>query len=229
MNIHISKQPDVAIAHALSSEFEKHKNTEILLLLSGGSALQLLDLLDTAYLNEYVTIMMMDERFTSNPRENNFLQMTKTAFYTIVLSQGVRIIPSAPTEDELHELFTQRIEKELTSYTILNPEAVIIALFGIGTDGHTAGIFPMDKKHFIDIYGQGQLYTQVNYSKNPIPKRCSITPKFIMQYVTKSFVYATGKKKQPIINTIQDPYELHELPAHIHKLIDSELFTNISI
>jgi 6-phosphogluconolactonase/glucosamine-6-phosphate isomerase/deaminase len=229
MNIHTSPQPDVDVAHALSSEFEKHKNTDILLLLAGGSALQVLDLLDTAYLNEYVTIMMMDERFTSDPKENNFLQMTKTAFHAITSAQGITMLPSVPKEEESHADFTKRIEDALTSYITYKPEATIIALFGIGPDGHTAGIFPMDKESFVDTYGQGQLYTQVNYEKNPSPERCSITPKFITNYITKSFVYATGESKLPILTTIQDPYELHEMPAHIHEHINSELFIDQAV
>ena len=229
MDIHSSSQPDVDVAQALSEQIEKHKNTPLLLLLAGGSALQILDLLDTAYINEYVTIMMMDERYSSNPEENNFLQMTLTAFYTITKMQGVTFIPSVPTVEETHEDFTCRIESQLKNYITETPEVTVFALFGIGPDGHTAGIFPMEKESFVDTYGQGQLYTKVVYDKNSSPLRTSITPKFITTYITKSLVYATGEGKRPILQTISDPYELHELPSHIHKQIDSELFTDLTI
>jgi len=229
MHINTSTTPENDVSTALSKELQAHKNTDILLLLAGGSALDILDELDTAYINEYVTVMMMDERFSKNPLENNFLQMTSTAFYTTAASQGAVFIPSVPNEDESQKIFAARMEEALTTYITKKPAATIIALFGIGPDGHTAGIFPMDRESFIDTYGQGELYVPVIYDKNPSPLRSSITPKFIQKYISKSFVYATGASKRPILSTIAQPYELHEMPAHIHEIIDSALYTDLTL
>jgi len=229
MNIHASTEPLLGIAKAISSEIQNHKNTNVLLLLAGGSALDVLDEMDTAYINEYVTIMMMDERFTNDPEKNNFMQMSRTAFHTIVTSQGATLISSIPKEEENQKDFAQRIENTLRTYLTENPKAPIIALFGIGPDGHTAGIFPMNATDFVDTYGQGGLYVPVNYDKNSSPERASITPKFINQYITKSFVYARGEEKMPIVRNMHETHSLHDMPAHIHEQIDSRLFTDLGL
>lgn len=227
MKIHTSTNPHTEVADALSLSLRTHKNADILLLLAGGSALKVLEGVDTSIINEYVTIMMMDERFSVLPEENNFLQMTQTFFYTKLSNSQCNFIPSVPQKNETHISFTNRIEKLLTTYLKEHPHAHVVALFGIGPDGHTGAIFPMPQKDFIDTYGQGNLYTPVIYPKNPFAHRSSITPKFIKGYITESFVYAVGQEKLPIVSTISDPYELHEMPAYIHTVISSQLFTDL--
>jgi 6-phosphogluconolactonase/glucosamine-6-phosphate isomerase/deaminase len=229
MEILTSHTPQYSAAKALSEALAKHKNTKILLLLAGGSSLQILEELDTTHINEYVTIMMMDERFSTDPTENNFLQMTKTLFYTKLTNSQCNFIPSVPNKNETHSNFSNRIAEDLQAYLDAHPQGTVIALFGAGSDGHTAAIFPMEQKLFIDTYGQGNLYTKVTYNNNPFPNRSSITPKFINNYITESYLYATGEEKLPILSTITDPYELHEMPAHIHHQIDSTLFTNLPL
>jgi 6-phosphogluconolactonase/glucosamine-6-phosphate isomerase/deaminase len=229
MEIHTSQKPLQAAANALSQALETYKNNDILLILAGGSALQVLDEVNTNSINEYVTIMMMDERFSTTATENNFLQLTKTLFYTKLTNSQCNFLPSVPTEGESHADFSHRMELQLNTYLEEHPNTTVLALFGIGPDGHTGAIFPMEQASFIDTYGQGNLYTQVVYDKNPFAKRSSITPKFIKGYITESFVYVTGANKLPILSTLADPYELHELPAYIHNQIDSKLFTDLPL
>jgi len=226
MKIHTSSEPLKETAKALSDTLEKYKNTDVLLLLAGGSALQVLDEVDTSFINEYTTIMMMDERFTADAKNNNFLQMTKTFFYTKLTNTQCSFLPTVPEENESHDDFSNRIEKDLATYLETHPNCTVVALFGIGPDGHTGAIFPMTHEEFIDTYGQGNLYTKVVYPKNPFVNRSSITPKFIKRYITQSLVYAVGEAKLPVLSTITDPYELHEMPAHIHELIESSLYTD---
>lgn len=229
MKIATSNTPKQDVARALCAALAAHKNSDVLLLLAGGSALQILDELDTQHVNEYVTIMMMDERFSHKPSQNNFLEMSRTAFYTISTSQGATIIPSIPENGESLELFANRIGSILTQYVSKKPQAVVLALFGIGPDGHTAGIFPMSGADFVDTYGQGSLYVPVVYTKNIFSERCSITPKFITQYITESFIYAIGNQKLPALTALQLPDKLHVIPARIHTQTKSTLFTDQTV
>lgn len=228
MKIHSSHTATQAAAHCLSQAIETHKNTPILLLLAGGSSLQVLNDIDTTHINEYTTIMMMDERFSSDPQENNFLQFTQTFFYTTLSNTQCNFIPSIPEQEESHQDFAKRIEGQLTQYHESNPDATVIALFGVGTDGHTAAIFPMPLTDFTDTYGTGNVYTWVKYDQNPFSLRSSITPKYINQYIDKTIVYAVGAQKTVILREMQNPYELHELPAHIHQNDHTELFTDLA-
>lgn len=213
-------------AAALSLELETHKNSDVLLLLAGGSALDVLEYVDASTINEYTTIMMMDERFSTSPEENNYLQMGSSSFFTNITKNGAYTIPTVPEAGEDLVSFADIINNTLHTYLSEHPEAKVVALFGIGADGHTAGIFPMNNQLFVDTYGQGELYVPVTNAPVPFIQRSSITPKFIMQHIDTSFVYAVGEEKAPILTTMHNPYELHELPAYLHTQIESKLFTD---
>lgn len=102
-----------------------------------------------------------------------------------------------------------------------------IALFGIGPDGHTAAIFPMDAGPFTETYTNiPTTMTAVTYSNNPFPQRVSITPDFIRTYLDETFVYATGAEKRPVLVQLDEKLPLNKLPAHIHSEIGSTLFTD---
>ena len=216
-------------AQAVSVALETHKNSEVLLLLAGGSALDVLEYVDTSSINEYTTIMMMDERFSSKPDENNYLQMSKSSFFEKITKNEAYTIPTVPEEGETLESFAEILNNTLHTYFSEHPNATVLALFGIGADGHTAGIFPMKNVDFVDTYGQGELYVPGHTAPAPFTQRSSITPKCIMQHVTTAFVYAVGAEKTAILQTLHDPYELHELPAYIHTQIESKIFTDLPL
>ena len=229
IQIKTSNSPKEQAGVAISAALEKYRQHDVLLLLAGGSALGVLEYVDTENIDELTTVMMMDERFSRASKENNFLQFTQTLFYTKLTGSHCNFIPSIPEDGESHEDFTLRMEDTLTEYLESHPGGKVIALFGIGADGHTAAIFPMDQTSFTDIYGRGNLYTKVNYEPNEFSERSTITPKFISQYITNSIVYAVGEGKRDILRTLSTPYELHELPAYIHAQIDSELHTDLAL
>lgn len=229
ISFNTSNSPEKSASKTITHILESYKNSDVLLLLAGGSALKVLEHVDTGSISEYTTIMMMDERFSSDPKTNNFLLMSQGTFYSKALSNDANFITSIPADNELHSAFSSRIQSALQEYLAGHTKTTVIALFGIGPDGHTAAIFPMELEPFTDTYGQGDLYVPVTYEKNPHPYRSSITPKFISQYVKESVVYATGEEKIPVFNRLQMPHELHTLPAYIHDQIDSKVFTNLEI
>jgi len=226
---HTSEEPLQQAGKELTKLLEKHKNSKTLVLLAGGSALQALEYVDTQYINEYTTVMMMDERFSENESVNNYLQMTHTSFYTKIENSGAQFIQTIPQPDETHDGFSKRVAEILSGYITENPTSSNIALFGIGPDGHTAGIFPMDNTEFDDTYNQGDLYVPVTYTKNPFSKRCSITPKFITTHLNHTLVYAVGEDKRSVLTSLNNTQELYEFPAHIHKRICSHVYTDLTV
>ena len=229
IQIHTSHNPKERAAAEVNAALEKYRQHDVLLLLAGGSALDVLEYVDTNHIDELTTIMMMDERFSRASHENNFLQMTQTLFYTKLTNTDCNFIPTIPDEGEVHEVFCSRINNELTDYLEKRTDGKVVALFGIGPDGHTAAVFPMKQEDFTDTYGQGQLYTHVTYEQNPFQKRTTITPKFISQYVDLSAIYAVGEEKREILESFTQPHKLHELPACIHTQIGSSLHTDLAL
>ncbi len=226
MDIFTSTKPEVVAAHAMTETFKELANKPVLLLLAGGSALTVLKHIDTQYIHQNTTIMMMDERFSRKKTENNFLQMTDTSFYKKLSKTKCQFISSLPAPEESHLQFAQRMENNITSYLENHTLPKILALFGIGSDGHTAAIFPMSLEDFSHTYQQGNYYTKVIYEKNPFTYRATITPSFIQKYITHSFVYAVGEQKLPILKALTEQHTLHTMPAYIHTLIQSKLYTD---
>src|SRR4051812_45524273 len=74
-----------AAGEELNRLLASYKTVPVLLLLSGGSALFMLDYVSKNNTGEFLTISMLDERFSEDKEVNNFLQMQKMDFYSFAL------------------------------------------------------------------------------------------------------------------------------------------------
>lgn len=223
----VSSDPARRAAQVISNELATHQVQPLLLLLAGGSALRLLDEIATESLSDTLTIMMMDERFSTDPHVNNFAQLQATTFYTKATVRGVQFISTLPTEGEALSAFRGRIEKTLRKQVRKRERPYCVALFGIGPDGHTAGIFPMEATDFVATYDDPEhMIAAVESAPNEYQERISITPAFISEYIKRAFVYAVGNNKRSILMRLDEKQPLHKLPAHIHSQIGSTLFTD---
>lgn len=85
-----------------------------------------------------------------------------------------------------------------------------IALFGIGPDGHTAGILPdspaVAEKQFAHGYDAGTY------------KRITMTPPAVAR-LDEAVVYAIGEPKWPVLDALETDLSLHEQPAQILKQV----------
>lgn len=217
MRSHITETPDMAAGKYVSSILESHKSQPVLLLLSGGSAFSILDHIDHSVLGEHITIGFVDERFTYDPQGNNFLLLSKTSFYSKALNSGVQFIESVPGEFEKHHEFAIRMNEQLDQYTAEHPSGYNIGIFGIGEDGHTAGIFPSPIETFSRIYQTGDLYIHVTQTAHEYAERTTVTPTFIEESLDEVVLYAVGKNKcENILDYMYNKtFTQHEIPALI--------------
>lgn len=185
----------------LVNESLKHKRS-VLLMLSGGSNIQLLDLIDTSNFNKYVTITTVDERFTTNRLNNNMAQIKKTNFYKKCNLQKCNFIDTEITENITDaNRFSNDLNDSLANWLNNNPNGVIVMTIGIGTDGHTSGMKPMDKNDFKRLFlgdDPNKFITYYDASKvDPDnPKRITTNLNFFktITKTAKIVVYAIGKK-----------------------------------
>src|SRR5690348_8782512 len=98
VNIHMAQSPEIAAKDAgifLSGLFTQSAG-DILLLLSGGSAFKLLDFVDSSIFSSRVTVGVADERFSSDPAVNNFLQLKNLPFVQKISSSGILFLETIP-------------------------------------------------------------------------------------------------------------------------------------
>lgn len=220
-------------AQALSEALQRHERDAILLLLSGGSWLKVLDQVESESLGENVTIGLTDERFSQDPVVNNFAQLESTEFYRLAKEKGVHYINTKVRDKETFEELAERFEKALRKWKEENPEGRVIMTQGIGPDGHTCGImpYPEDKELFSQLFENPEKWV-VGYDaaeKNEYPLRVTITLPFLRDMVNHSVVYAVGEsKKDALERVLAEDGQIVITPARIiHEMRDVVLCTDI--
>lgn len=180
---------------------------KILLFLTGGSSVpvgvKIAELLQGHPLQN-LTIMLTDERYVPIDHFNsNYFQLLEKGF----VSGKAKMIPILINEniDITTERFNKNLEEEfsLADYKI--------GLFGIGTDGHTAGILP-------DSIGVASEKLACHYD-TPTFGRITMTGKAIKK-LDEVVVFTEGKEKDAVIKDLQER-DINEMtePAQILKKV----------
>ena len=219
-------------AHAVADCLRQSKGKPTLLLVSGGSALAVLSHIDPMTLGEQTTISLVDDRFSRNPEVNNFSQLTRTEFYKHAKARGASFISSLPEEGESLGAVADRWEKALRAWSEAHPTGrTVLAILGIGRDGHTAGImpYPEDPQTFSSLFENEERWI-VGYDagdKNQYPLRMTASIPFLTQMVNRAFVYVSGKDKQDALKKAMEEGELAECPARVvHRLERVDLYSD---
>lgn len=234
MNIETSNQPAVAAGAHISRLLKAHSG-DVVVLLSGGSALDVFEYIDaphdtgTATFECRTIFMMGDERVTGKEKINNYLQL-KSRYKDHPLIGCV--IDTSAQEAENPENYATRIRKiffEKYFSKLHNPK--IFMILGMGTDGHTAGIFPLDEESFAKMYEADSMYVPVHAEGLTIDSRASFTPGWILESVDAVIGYVVGDGKAAMLNQLKtESKPIHERPAEIlkrHK--NSTVYTDIKI
>ncbi len=209
------EEASASAGEALNKLLNENKPTPTLLLLSAGSAFAILDYINASSLSENLTITMLDERFSEDPLVNNFLQLQKLDFYTQAVSQDVNFIGTLPRKNESPEDLAHRLNEAISQWLNNNKEGKIFATFGMGADGHTAGIFPeTTDKIFAKKFEAEKLFVYNNaLGKHQFTQR--ITASFtLFKKIDSAVVFICGKTKAQKFNALinkQSP--AHLLPA----------------
>ena len=147
MNIHSGLQnPAEAAGEQIKRILLARKGTKMLLLLSGGSSFDVLDHVEEG-LGGDLTVSMIDDRYSEDKEINNFSQLMEHDFTKRCTEAGCYIFGTQVNVRETMAEHEQRYEKMLKEWTENNPEGKVIALMGIGVDGHTA--FPHIYLHLL--------------------------------------------------------------------------------
>ena len=221
-------------AICLQELISQSHNKQVLLLVSGGSAFDVMKLL-TFRAGQHITLGVIDERFSDEEGHNNFLQLAALPVYEQALATGVTPIITAPHEGWTRDSLVHTMDFAIRTWKEKNPTGKVVALLGVGPDGHTAGImpFPENEAFAMETFNNDAVLV-VGYDagdKNPIPMRVTTTFPFLRKHVDEAVVYVTGVKKHDALQKVlADEGNLFCTPGRIVKEMKSvTLFTDITI
>lgn len=219
----------------LSNILKENGESNILLMLSGGSAFELLDFVEPTFLGKHITISVLDERFSENLDISNFSQLKKTPFYSKASEQKCHFINTETEPGGDLESLKSLFEKEVTEWQKKYKSGLVIVTQGIGEDTHTAGImpYPKDETLFKSLFeNTDNLFVGYDAKeKNKYPLRVTPTNHFLRNNVDHALVYVTGEsKREPLSRTLMTKELLHCAPARIiHEMKDVTLVTDVEL
>ncbi len=205
-----TKPEEAASFVALSVLGQLKAGKRVLLFLTGGSSIavgvkvaEILRESEDKELVKNLTITLTDERYGPVDHFNsNYFQLMEKGFS---LPQA-KVIPILIDDDR--NITTEKFN------TILNQEFMAvdykIGLFGIGVDGHTAGILPES-----EAVNSGDLAYSYD---TPVFSRITITPKAI-EKLDEAIVWAQGEDKWKIIKDLNENIDIVKQPAQILKKV----------
>lgn len=192
-----------AIARGMDRALEN--KLKVLWLLSGGSniaiELEVLSRLQHA-MSQNLRVSMIDDRFVplDNP-DSNWGQLLKRGLNSKRATLVPPIVDFNVSLDEAATEFAKRLQ-EATDWA-----DVVIGQFGIGADGHTAGILPGSA----GVHEETKL--AIGYEGSDY-KRITITPVYFTR-IDLAIAVALGKNKTEVIQRIPTDVPPDEQPAQL--------------
>lgn len=179
------------------------KDERVLLLLSGGSAVEILKFVNPKIMQPGSVVGLLDERITPFKEDRN-VQKIQDVWPDISIFAPDQ---QGSLTDIAHD-YGEKLGKYKNYKTVITQ--------GIGPDGHTAGIlpYPEDETHFDELFhGSEEVIGYDAMGKSPYPSRITVTFKFLSN-VNTSIVYACGgNKKVALLKIKQKMGRLAMTPA----------------
>lgn len=221
------------LAHAITDVMRQNASKSILFLVSGGSARSVLEYLDPTVLGSHLTVTQVDERFSREEGVSNHIQLSHTQFYTNAQARGVAFISSLPEKGERIDVASKRWEDALRAWEATHSQdRMVVALMGMGLDGHVGGIIPMpdDPDTFRNLFEDTTNWI-VGYDagdKNQYALRMTTTISFLKTKVDCAFLFVKGAEKEPMLKTILKSRDIPLYPVTvIHAMEHVSLYTTI--
>lgn len=202
-------------------EFRDIEHRDVLFLSSGGSALGVLDRIESGVIGPYLTIGIFDERYDPSNKTSNYAQLRKTAFYRRAVQSGCRLIDTMTQKGQTPGDLADYYENELRNWRLRHPRGAIMATMGIALNGHTAGImpFPEDPARFHDLFERDRWIVAYDAGeKDPFHLRVTTTFTFL-RYVDLIGIYLVGAPKGFMFRRLMDGNDYIEIPGRIIKTL----------
>lgn len=204
----VTEQDDQPIVDYLTSTLTAHLESgeSVLWLVPGGSAMKVatrvlenIEDVDTSAL----CITLTDERYgRPNHPDENWIQLEQLGF-NVASINAYRVLRGEDIESTAQD-FGDKLARLFETYDYK------IGLFGVGSDGHTAGIKPHTVAVTSDEYAaqfEGEDFARV-----------TMTPKAIAE-LDEVVIYAHGADKYPVLADLlgDEPVDLADRPAQALK------------
>ncbi len=187
-------------------------SVKTLLLLSGGSSLQVAKVALAKLKPEQkklITIAQIDERFGKpGHKDSNWNGVENVVGGFNDYAGAVNILQGSETIEEDAAYYNAMLK------TLLEQNVLTVGLFGVGADGHVAGILPGDQADFLK-YTDGRLV--VNFKGSDFPR--ITTTSALMNRLDEAIVYACGPDKKKAIMDLKKDIPANEHPAQLVKKV----------
>jgi len=201
---------------------------QVLFFVTGGSSIavgvkvsELLKNETNQNLIKNLTIMMTDERYGPlNHKDSNWYQLIQQGFS---LPQA-KLIPILDGNDRTSttEKFNANLHQELMT---AKETKYKIGLFGIGADGHTAGILPKSKAVSDAVKSED---LACGYD-TPTFSRITVTPE-VIEELDEVVVWVQGENKWNVLESLEKDIPIIKQPAQILKRVPLlTIFTDYKI
>jgi len=176
-------------------------------LVPGGSAIPIVAavarLIASADLSK-LTVSPTDERFGSVGHPDSNWQQLANADFTL---PAARLVPVLQGQNI--EVTTQQFATELA--TILDRTAYRLGFFGMGADGHTAGMLP-NSPAVRETEAFAAHYKADDFN------RITMAPK-AFGYLDEAVLYAVGEAKWPMLDKLEEEVPVAQMPAQLLKVV----------
>lgn len=203
----------------------------LLVLLSGGSSLALLDNLSVPDDCSLLTLTALDERFTADSEGRNREQILARTRMQKILEKGATLLDWSIDLSSTVQINAANYQKALAQWKSLHPTGKFVATIGIGEDGHTFGILPFSSEsEYTNAMGDALIAGYHTSEFTKYPDRITPTAAFL-PFIDKALIYCVGEKKCSVLSDLFSKEKpTYKMPAKLLlELREATLFTNCPI